>query len=40
VLTPAEKEYAYAFSCRVIAKYFDFWFDPEMSPETDGTVNL
>jgi len=40
VLTPAEKEYAYAFSCRVIAKYFDFWFDPQMSPGTGGTVNM
>jgi hypothetical protein len=40
VLTPEEKEYAYAFSCRVMAKYLDFWFDPEMSPETGGTVNM
>jgi len=40
VLTPEEKEYAYAFSCRVMAKYLDFWFDPDMSPGTGGTVNL
>jgi len=40
VLTPEEKDYAYAFSCRVIAKYFDFWFDPALSPVTGGTVNL
>ena len=40
VLTPQEKEYAYAFSCRVVAKYLDFWFDPEMSPGTGGSVNL
>jgi hypothetical protein len=40
VLTPEEKEYAYAFSCRVMAKYLDFWFDPAMSPGTGGTVNM
>jgi hypothetical protein len=40
VLTPEEKDYAYAFSCRVMAKYLDFWFDPEMSPGTGGTVNM
>ena len=30
VLTPAEKQYAYAFSSRVAARYMDFWYDPSM----------
>ena len=30
VLTPDEKQYAYAFSSRVAARYMDFWFDPSM----------
>ena len=40
VLTPAEKKLAYAFCTRVVAKYLDFWFDGDMSPDTGGTVNL
>ncbi|NGZ86900.1 hypothetical protein [Duganella aceris] len=30
VLTPEEKQYAYAFSSRVAARYMDFWYDPAM----------
>jgi len=30
VLTPKEKEIAYAFSTRVAAKYVDFWYDADM----------
>ena len=30
VLTAEEKQYAYAFSSRVAARYMDFWYDPEM----------
>ena len=29
VLTPEEKQYAYAYSTRVVARYADFWFDPK-----------
>jgi hypothetical protein len=28
VLTPEEKQYAYAYSNRIVAKYMDFWYDP------------
>jgi hypothetical protein len=28
VLTPDEKEYAYAYSNQIVAKYVDFWYDP------------
>jgi hypothetical protein len=28
VLTPEEKQYAYAYSSRVAARYMDFWYDP------------
>jgi hypothetical protein len=31
VLTPEEKQYAYAFSSRVAARYMDFWYDPGMN---------
>ncbi len=30
VLTPVEKEMAYAFHTRAMRKYVDFWYDPEM----------
>jgi hypothetical protein len=30
VLSAEEKEYAYAFSSRVAARYMDFWYDPAM----------
>ncbi|MBV6323945.1 hypothetical protein [Duganella violaceipulchra] len=30
VLTAEEKQYAYAFSSRVAARYMDFWYDPSM----------
>jgi hypothetical protein len=30
VLTAEEKQYAYAYSSRVAARYMDFWFDPSM----------
>lgn len=30
VLTPEEKEMAYAFSSRIAARYADFWFSPAM----------
>ncbi|MQA23024.1 hypothetical protein [Rugamonas rivuli] len=30
VLTADEKQYAYAFSSRVAARYMDFWYDPAM----------
>ncbi|MYM29784.1 hypothetical protein GTP58_15745 [Duganella sp. CY15W] len=30
VLTLEEKQYAYAFSSRVAARYMDFWYDPSM----------
>lgn len=30
VLTPEEKQYAYAFSSRVAARYMDFWYDSSM----------
>ncbi|MDB5745541.1 MAG: hypothetical protein JWP72_389 [Massilia sp.] len=28
VLTPEEKQYAYAYSNRIVAKYMDFWYNP------------
>jgi hypothetical protein len=28
VLTPDEKQYAYAYATRIVAKYADFWYDP------------
>jgi hypothetical protein len=30
VLTPEEKQYAYAYANRIVAKYMDFWMDPAM----------
>ena len=30
VLTPAEKDYAYAWSNGIVAKYVDFWHDPAL----------
>ena len=30
ILTPEEKEYAYAYSTRIAARYMDFWYDPAM----------
>lgn len=30
VLTPEEKQYAYAFSNQIVARYVDFWYDPAM----------
>jgi hypothetical protein len=30
VLTPAEKDMAYAFATRAVRKYVDFWVDPQM----------
>lgn len=30
VLTTEEKQYAYAYSSRVAARYMDFWYDPSM----------
>ncbi|MFZ6718899.1 hypothetical protein [Undibacterium sp. Ji49W] len=27
ILSPQEKEYAYAYSTRIVAKYVDFWYD-------------
>ena len=30
VLTPEEKQYAYAYSSCVAARYMDFWYDPAM----------
>ncbi|HZV67210.1 MAG TPA: hypothetical protein VFG03_20155, partial [Telluria sp.] len=30
VLSPEEKQYAYAYSSRVAARYMDFWYDPAM----------
>ena len=30
VLNPEEKQYAYAFSSRVAARYMGFWYDPQM----------
>lgn len=30
VLTPVEKDMAYAFATRAVRKYVDFWVDPEM----------
>jgi hypothetical protein len=30
VLTPEEKQYAYAYSNRIVAKYMDFWHNPAM----------
>ncbi len=30
VLTPEEKQYAYAYANRIVAKYMDFWTDPAM----------
>jgi hypothetical protein len=35
VLTPKEETMAYAFSSRIVARYADFWYDPEMQ-----SVNL
>jgi hypothetical protein len=29
VLTAEEKQYAYAYSTRIVARYADFWFDPK-----------
>jgi len=28
VLSPDEKQYAYAYATRIVAKYADFWYDP------------
>ncbi|MYM23533.1 hypothetical protein GTP46_12835 [Duganella sp. FT135W] len=30
VLTPEEKQYAYAFSSRIAERYMNFWYDPAM----------
>ena len=30
VLTPEEKEYAYAYSSRIAGRYMNFWFDPAL----------
>lgn len=30
ILTEEEKEYAYAYSTRILARYADFWYDPSM----------
>ena len=30
VLTPEEKQYAYAYSTRIAARYMDFWYDPQL----------
>jgi hypothetical protein len=30
VLTPEEKQYAYAYSNRIVARYMDFWYNPSM----------
>jgi hypothetical protein len=30
VLTPEEKEYAYAYSARIGERYMNFWYDPQM----------
>jgi hypothetical protein len=30
ILTPEEKQYAYAYANRIVAKYMDFWTDPAM----------
>jgi hypothetical protein len=30
VLTPEEKQYAYAYSNRIVARYMDFWYNPAM----------
>jgi len=30
VLTPEEKEYAYAYSSRIAQRYMEFWFNPEL----------
>ena len=30
VLTPVEKDMAYAFATRAVRKYADFWYDPQM----------
>jgi hypothetical protein len=30
ILTPEEKQYAYAYANRIVAKYMDFWVDPAM----------
>jgi hypothetical protein len=30
VLTPDEKEYAYAYSARIAGRYMDFWYDPQL----------
>jgi hypothetical protein len=30
ILTPEEKQYAYAYANRIVAKYMDFWTDPAL----------
>jgi hypothetical protein len=30
VLTPEEKEYAYAYSARIVERYMNFWYDPAL----------
>jgi hypothetical protein len=30
ILSPEEKQYAYAYSNRIVAKYMDFWYNPAM----------
>lgn len=35
VLTPQEKDVAYAFATRITAKYAEFWYDPEL-----GSLNM
>ena len=35
VLTPVEKQYAYAYANSIVAKYMDFWYDPAM-----GSVDM
>ncbi len=35
VLTPEEKQYAYAYANGIVAKYMDFWYDPAM-----GSVDM
>jgi hypothetical protein len=30
VLTPEEKQYAYSYATRIVAKYVEFWYDPAL----------
>ncbi|MFZ6656488.1 hypothetical protein [Undibacterium sp. TJN19] len=30
ILTPVERDYAYAYSTRVFAKFLNFWYDPQL----------